>query len=138
MAGTESFRKQHAELVEFVRKIEPMLDAQKVVTAAGEVRSLLSTMIDKLSFHLAVEDNSLYPRLKLHKDAKVRELANKFEIEMSGVMPVVEAFSRKWNESAIRTDPHGFCKETHKIFAVLADRIQRENTQFYPVVDQAA
>ena len=138
MAGTESFRKQHAELVEFVRKIEPMLEAQNVVAAAGEVRALLSAMIEKLSSHLAVEDNSLYPRLKLHKDAKVRELAGKFQVEMSGVTPAVEAFSRKWNESAIRTDPQGFCEETRKIFAVLVDRIRRENTQLYPMVDQAA
>lgn len=138
MAATENFRKQHAEMVELVRKIEPLLDPQKLVTAAGEARTLLSTLIGKLSLHLAVEDNSLYPRLKQHKDGKVRELATKFETEMSGVKPVVEAFSRKWTESAIRTDPKAFCDETRKIFAVLGDRIQRENTQFYPVVDQAA
>jgi iron-sulfur cluster repair protein YtfE (RIC family) len=138
MAATDNFRKQHAELVEFVRKIEPLLDPQKLVTAAPEVRALLSTMIGKLSLHLAVEDNSLYPRLKQHKDTNLRELATKFEREMSGLKPVVEAFSRKWTESAIRADAAAFCAETRKVFTTLADRIQRENTVFYPAVDKAA
>jgi iron-sulfur cluster repair protein YtfE (RIC family) len=137
MAATDSFRKQHAELVEIVQRIERSLDPQKLAAGATEMRGLLSTLMGKLSLHLAMEDNSLYPRLERHPDAKVRDMAKRFMSEMSGVKPIVEAYGRQWTESTIRADAAGFCAETKKIFAVLADRIRRENTDFYPMADTA-
>ncbi len=137
MAVTDNFRKQHAELIELVRGIESALDPQKLAAGVSEVRSKLSTLLGKLSLHLAMEDNSLYPRLEKHQDAKIRDVAKKFSTEMSGVKPNVEAFSRKWTETAIRADGAAFCAEAKSLFGLLADRIQRENTQFYALVDQA-
>lgn len=137
MSATEKFRKQHAEIVLMVGQIEPLLDPQKLTASANEVRSLLSTLLGKLSLHLAMEDNSLYPRLQQHQDPKLREIAKQYMKEMSDVKPSVEAFGRKWTEREIQANAATFCAETKKIFAVLADRIKRENTQFYPLIDGA-
>jgi iron-sulfur cluster repair protein YtfE (RIC family) len=138
MAATDNFRKQHAELIELVRGIEGILDPQKLVADASKARAMLSILLGKLGLHLAMEDNSLYPRLEKHQDAKLREVAKKFAGEMSGVKPAVDAFGRKWTESEIRANPAVFCAEARKLFGILSDRIQRENTQFYALVDQAA
>lgn len=137
MAATDMFRKQHAELVDIVRSIEPLLDPAKLAAVADEARSLLSKLLGKLSLHLAMEDQSLYPRLEKHADAKVRDTAKKFAAEMNGVKPAVDAFANKWTTQELRANPAGFCEEAKKLFAVLAERIRRENTQLYPLVDQA-
>lgn len=137
MAATDNFRKQHGEMFEIVKRIEALLEPQKAAASANEVRGLLSTMMGKLTLHLAMEDNVLYPRLQNHQDPKVREMAKQFMNEMAGVKPTVEAFGRKWTESEIRNNAAAFCAETKKLFAVLADRIKRENTQLYPMADAA-
>lgn len=138
MAATDNFRKQHAEFIEIVRRIESMLDPQKLAAAAGEARGLLSTLLGKLSLHLAMEDNALYPRLEKHGDANVREVAKKFMSEMSGVKLTLEGFGRTWTESEIRANATAFCAETKRIFAVLSDRIRRENTELYPLADKTS
>lgn len=137
MAITDNFRRQHVELGDAVRLIEAMLDPQKLAAGAGEARRLLSSLMGKLSIHLAMEDKSLYPRLEQHADATVRDTAKRFAGEMSGVKPTVEAFGRKWSEAQIRADAAGFCAEAKQFFGVLADRIKREETQFYVLVDKA-
>jgi hemerythrin-like domain-containing protein len=137
MAASDTYRKQHAELVEIVRSIEPLLDPAKLADAAAEARNLVSKPLGKLSIHLAMEDQSLYPRLIQHADASVRETAKKFATEMGGVKPSVESFGRKWTEAELRANPTAFCDETRKLFILLADRIKRENTQLYPLLDMA-
>jgi iron-sulfur cluster repair protein YtfE (RIC family) len=137
MAVTEPLRKQHAEIVEAVRAIDAALDPQRLVKNAGEIRNRLSTLIGKLSVHLAMEDKSLYPSLAKHADAKVRDTGVKFAREMAGVTPAVEAFSQKWSEAEIAKNAAAFCTETKKLFAVLGDRIKRENTELYPLLERA-
>ncbi len=136
MAVTEILRKQHAELVETVRQIEASLDPQHLTAGAGEMRRLLSTLIGKLKMHLAMEDNALYPSMQKHVDAAMRDAGAKFSSEMAAIKPVVEAFSKKWSEAEIAKNAAAFCAETKQIFAVLADRIKRENTQLYPLVEK--
>lgn len=135
MAITESLRKQHAEMVEAVRQIDAGLDPQRLAASAGEIRNRLSALLGKLTMHLAVEDNSLYPSLAKHANPKLREIGSKFASEMSAVKPSVEAFSKKWTESAITKDAAGFCAEAKKLFGVLGERIKRENTELYPLLE---
>lgn len=137
MAQADSFYKQHEELVEVVGKISGKLNAATIVAQAGEVRGLLNTLLGKLSIHLSMEDKALYPRLQQHADAKIRDTAKKFAAEMANVAPVVQAFGAKWNESEIKANPAAFVEETKKLFAALADRIRRENTELYPLLDKA-
>ncbi len=136
MAATDSFRKQHADIVDIVKQIEGALVPQKLSTDPSSVRPLLTTLMGKLSMHLAMEDNALYPRLKDHPKPEVRDMAAKFITEMSGIKPVVETYGRKWTDDAIRKDAAGFCSETRSLFTALGGRIQRENSQLYALVDR--
>ena len=137
MAVTDNYRRQHAEMMEAVQSLQPLLKPDSLAAGAAEIRNRLSQLFGKLSLHLAMEDNSLYPRFQKHADAKVRDTAARFAGEMNGVKPAIEAFSRKWTEGAIKADPAGFCAEATRLFGVLADRIRRENTEFYPLLDKA-
>lgn len=136
MAATDAFRKQHAELIDIVKQIEAALVPQNLSTETATVRPLLSSLVGKLTMHLAMEDNALYPRLKDHANADVRNTTLKFITEMSGIKPVVEKYSQKWTDDAIRKDAQGFCTETCGLFTALGDRIRRENTELYAMVDR--
>jgi hemerythrin-like domain-containing protein len=138
MSKTAQFRRQHGEIVEIVGQIEACLAPGKLPAAAAAVRSALSTLAGKLSIHLSMEDQSLYPRLKAHADKELRETAAKFDTEMSSIKAAFLAYNRKWSEQAIKNDPAGFAGETKQIFAALASRIQRENNVLYPLADKAA
>lgn len=137
MAVTDNFRKQHAEMIEAVHSIQLQLKPELLAAGAADIRNTLSQLFGKLSLHLAMEDNSLYPRYQKHADAKVRDTADRFAKEMSGVRPAIQAFSQKWTEREIKADPSGFCAETTRLFNLLADRIRREDTDFYPLLDNA-
>lgn len=138
MAVTPTLRKQHAEIVEAVRHIDAALDPKRLAGSAAEIRGRLSALMGKLSLHLAMEDNALYPSLEKHANAKVREIGVRFAREMAGVKPTVEAFAKKWSEAEIAANAAAFCAETKQLFAVLGDRIKRENAELYPLLEQGA
>jgi hemerythrin-like domain-containing protein len=137
MAVTDNFCKQHNEIIEAVQSIQPQLKPELLAAGAADIRNRLSQLCGKLSLHLAMEDNSLYPRYQKHADAKVRDTADRFAKEMNGVKPAIEAFSQKWTEREIKVDAPGFCADAKRLFNHLADRIRRENTDFYPLLDKA-
>jgi iron-sulfur cluster repair protein YtfE (RIC family) len=138
MSLTDSYRKQHVEIADLVKRIEALLDPQRLTAEAGAARALLSNLFGKLSVHLTMEDNALYPRLEKHADGQIRDLAKRFKDEMAGVRPQVEAFGQKWTESAIRSGAAACCAEARALFAALKDRIVREETQLYAQADKAA
>ena len=132
MGFTDKFRVQHDEILALTREISGKL---KPDADASLIRKLLSNLAGKVNFHLAMEDKALYPRLQQQSDANARALATKFMTDMGGLASVFMAYNNKWQVSAIKSDPEGFAHETRKVFGALAHRIQRENTELYPLAD---
>ncbi len=137
MARTETFRRQHIELLAIAGEMTAILDAEALKKDASAMRRLLSSLAGKLTVHLAMEDNGLYPRLLAHKDAKISATARSYVDEMGGIKTVFVAYLEKWpNEGAIRANPAVFIKETQAIFQALATRIAREDQELYDLVDR--
>lgn len=136
MSETDIYRQQHAEIARLVRGVEVFLSPGKLPAAAAAARLKLSELAAKVGLHLAMEDGSLYPSLMAHQDPRVRDKASHLNNEMSGVKGAFETYSRKWTEAAIRDNPAGFIGETNKLFAALANRIHRESTELYPLLEQ--
>jgi len=137
MARTDSYRRQHDELVEIVTEISGKLDSLRLSKDATEVRTLLSKLMGILKIHLAMEDKSLYPQLLKSPDPVARKLAQKFIDEMGAIGTVVEKYVATWpNALSIQKDANGFIIETRKLFDALGKRIIRENNELYKFVDQ--
>lgn len=135
MSRTEKLRQHHNELVDLVGQIQKCLSGN----AAAEVEKisgLLTTMTGKLTVHLAMEDNVLYPHMIAAPDAATSSAAKKFQTEMSGIKDVYIAFTKKWGKTAIANDTAGFAKDFSGIAAALAQRITRENNELYPLADK--
>lgn len=134
MSFTDKFRQQHDEILALAGDIQQELKAKGDAQA---LRTLLSSLAGKLNFHLAMEDQALYPRI-MKLDPKAKELATRFVSEMGGLAQAFGAYNAKWQTSAIRNDPAGFAEETREIFVALGKRVARENAELYPLADKAA
>ena len=132
MGFTDKFRVQHEEILALTRQISASLKSEPDAVA---IRKLVSSLAGKVNFHLAMEDKALYPRLAQQKDSRAHALATKFMADMGGLADVFMAYNNKWQVSAIKSDAEGFAHETRKVFGALAHRIQRENTELYPLAD---
>ena len=135
MGYTDKFRAQHEDILQVARDITAKLQAKGDPAA---LRKLLSNLAGKVNFHLAMEDEALYPHLMSAGNAAAKARAGKFKEEMGGLGRVFNEYNAKWQASAIRADFDGFANETRKVFGALAKRIERENNELYPLADKAA
>lgn len=137
MLITDDYRRQHEEILELVSKLSSYLYEQKLKNNAQEARKILSKLSGALKVHLAMEDNSLYPRLLVSKDEKIKEVARQFIEEIGGIAPVFNNYLNKWpNPASIESNPEEFINETSELFSALRNRIDRENNILYPLIDK--
>lgn len=134
--ATHRFRSQHAEIADIVVRIESILSKPNWSTEAQAIRQAFSELSAKLRIHLALEDDVLYPRLARHSDQKIRDMAVSYQTEMGGIRQAYEGFLTQWVHSGkLLTDSSGFQAAIKGLFAALKDRIHRENTEVYTLVD---
>lgn len=139
MAYTQKFRAQHGELLNVVKSIVQLLDADGLRNDAKEVRHLLSVLHGKLSVHLAMEDKSLYPRLLRHHDSEIRATTQRYIDEMGSLAGAFTAYIGRWpTPSAIQSDPESFITETSGVFEALGKRVDQENNELYVLADEQA
>lgn len=137
MSATASFRLHHKELLEIAGEISRSLRPEVVGKDAQGVRMLLSKLSGKLSIHLAMEDNSLYPRLLSHKDPTIKGTADRFIAEMGNIKTVYLEYTKKWSDNAvIQQGCNDFIKETKAVFGALAKRMEKEDKELYNLVDK--
>ena len=117
--------------------MSPRLVASELQRDASDARAMLSMLAGKLTIHLAMEDNALYPRLAAHNNQDVRKLAEKFDREMGGILGAFKQYLGRWPTAlAIQADGAGFVDETRQIFAALRTRIAKENAELFPGLDE--
>jgi hypothetical protein len=135
MSITATYRRQHEEIVDLVGEIVAYFAPGRLPEAAGAARAALDRLAKKLTVHLALEDGALYPRLKAHHDTALRQAAETFSNEMSGIKTAFRSYNYKWGEAEIGDDAERFIVESGRLFAVLGKRIERENAVLYALYD---
>jgi iron-sulfur cluster repair protein YtfE (RIC family) len=137
MSRTESFRRQHKEILEIAGEISSQLNSNQLAKDASGVRKSLTTLAGKLNIHLAMEDKSLYPKLINHQDANVSTVAKKYIEEMGSLADVFGQYLKKWSLAAtIQNNPVDFINETKGIFNALSKRIDKEDNELYCMFDK--
>ncbi|HYE48297.1 MAG TPA: hemerythrin domain-containing protein [Azospirillaceae bacterium] len=137
MRPTDNYRRQHTEITTLLEQLHALLLVPQ--PAAGDsLAATLRRLTGKLTVHLAMEDQSLYPRLLQSPDARIAATAARFQQEMSGIREAFQQFLGRWTDAAIQADRAGFSAALDALSAVLSRRIERENTELYPLLDNAA
>ena len=136
MTATQRYRAQHAELVALVSQISALLEDADLSNQAADVRNLVSSLVGKLSIHLAMEDKIFYPKLMSHGNPDVRALSKRYCEEMGSLADDFTKFNQRWLTAAlIEKDPANFVAEVALILKALQTRIEKENNELYKLVD---
>lgn len=114
-------------LLDMVRKPHPPRPTELV-----SVRGLLRDMLVR---HLKCEDWALYPRLKATGDPELVRITREFELEMGDLAADFTAYDAKWTAEAVEAGWSDFCRETTIMLEVLAVRMEREESELYPVAE---
>jgi hypothetical protein len=136
MRKTETYRQHHEELRAIVARIEAFLDPAAVAADTNPVAAVVRELFGKFSVHLAIEDNSLYPRTQALGDTRLREVAQRFQAEMGNLSQRFDAYRKSWpGPLAISRDPSQFVRETRDVLDALKARVAREETHLYDLID---
>lgn len=126
--------------VDILRTVKEMRDHSQTGVAehANDIAKAIMQLRSKVSLHLATENKVLYPAIYALQDAEVTKLAHDFQDEMDGLAQAFEAFCQRWRHAkALADDPEGFRRDANTVIKALHQRIQRENTHFYPRLEKA-
>ncbi|MEK6578293.1 MAG: hemerythrin domain-containing protein [Bdellovibrionota bacterium] len=137
MAKTDNFRKQHKDLLGIVGQITAVLNPAAVKKDPNGVKQLLSTLAGKITVHLAMEDEALYPEILAKGSPQAKQTAQAFMKEMGSIKTVFTGYVGKWSTpDVIGTHAEDFCHETKQLFSALGNRISREDNELYPLYDK--
>lgn len=139
MRPTDTYRKHHQELRGIADRISQVLDVAAITRDPANAAQAVRELFGKFSVHLALEDNSLYPRCLRDDDPRLRHLAQRFQAEMGDLGTRFDAYKKAWpGPLAISRDPAAFVADTVAVLDLLRARVQREENEFYDVVDKVA
>jgi hemerythrin-like domain-containing protein len=128
----QNFREQHDELLIIANKIWSCLHVPALADDASGVRMLLADFLGKLTVHLAMEDNVLYPRLLQNSDRNIRTSAQTFVREMGSISDDLKIYKTRWTSALIiQENPEQFIEQTKNIFEKMVKRIEKENEELY-------
>lgn len=110
---------------------------QGIAENSAEIVRLLVSMSATIKLHLAGEDRMLYPAALRAGDAAVARLAQRYQDDMGPLAAEFEAFVRRWNTvQPLREQAETFRREANTVLRLLWERMQRENSEFYPRIKE--
>ena len=138
MMDTKEFSEQHQSILVVAQQLAATLNVEALSKDAWDTRGLLSTLAGKLIVHLQMEDKILFPDLRKSTDEQVRGVLQNFSDEMTGIAEVFLAYMEKWPHAmAVQAKPQEFVDETNNILRVLGERVDKEESTLYPLLQKS-
>ena len=104
---------------------------------AVEVTLMLARLTGILRIHLALEDEILYPALRRSGNPRTAEIGDRFWQEMGGLADMYLDFADRWKRADVLLAEQGrFRSESAIVFKALAERIEKEHREVYPLAEQ--
>lgn len=127
---------QHAEIIHKISRLRELSRAG-VTAHAQEIAQTVISMSSVIKVHLSTEDQFLYPYLEKVNDQKLKTMSVNFQREMADIVAEYEKFSRRWNTAnkLINCD-EAFRRDANVVLRKVHERMQREDNNFYPLVEQ--
>ena len=131
----EKFKDDHVAVMTSVTRLKELSKAG-ISENADAIAKTLVNMSAVIKLHLAAEDQYVYPTLAKSSDPSVAQMGKKYQDEMGGLATAYMGFVSRWNlGSKVSADPEGFRAEANEVLKALHQRIQKENQEFYPLVE---
>ncbi|MFZ1574342.1 MAG: hemerythrin domain-containing protein [Chromatiaceae bacterium] len=134
MLDLAHYRNSHTDLLHMIEDLQQLLTPEmlQVRPNARTAYLLLCELGSKVKEHLSEEDRGVYPSLLIHEDPRVKSIAWGF---ISGERPLRQTFDeyhRKWLKNCDFNFTEDFMRESHAVFRMVAERIDRENQVLFP------
>ncbi len=89
--------------------------------------------------HIELVDRKLCKELISHPDQAVKNTANRFLSGSSEIKRIFSAYLKQWcseakRELTIKNHYDAFVADTHQMFNLVLDRIERETEHLYPLI----
>ena len=134
---SSAIRYQHVDILSRIDQLRSLTHAGVEVNAAAIAQGIIS-FSSLIKLHLAVEDKALYPALQRSGDATLARLGQQFQDDMGPIAQAFDGFARRWNTAErLRSDPQGFRNDANTVLKRVYERMQRENREFYPRIEEA-
>jgi len=99
------------------------------------VEELMTRFKEKVWMHLVFEDNTIYAGRLKSDDGAVRDAAKNFHNSAHEIKHLFTQFVKHWRHMAVADDEHEpLCKDCRKVFTMIRERIEFENTQISPLI----
>jgi len=126
---------QHVQILTSIAGMRRLAHAG-IIENAEYLAHELKAMGGIITTHLAAEDRVLYPSLKKQPNPEIVRLCQRYQDEMSDIANDFAHFSHHWTNAAeIARHPEEFRSEANVVLKKVHARIQKENVEFYPVVE---
>lgn len=104
--------------------------------AAVEITLMMARLTGILRIHLALEDEILYPALRKSSDPRTAEIGERYWREMGGLADIFLDFVERWKRAdTLLAEQAKFRSESATVFKALADRIEKEHREIYPLAN---
>ncbi|SKB52398.1 hemerythrin domain-containing protein [Sphingopyxis flava] len=130
-------RAEHADILRLARALLGLLGAPTAPPSAV-IEPIREQLRGTLRRHLKCEDWALYPRLRATGEAAAADLAREFAGTMGHVADDCDDYERRWPPPRVAAQWDQFCVESTAILGAITARIEREDRELYPVLDQLA
>ncbi|XDD50972.1 hemerythrin domain-containing protein [Leptospira sp. WS92.C1] len=130
-------KRQHQIINEYTYEIGNEMD--KANPNIGHLVELLSIFSASLLFHLNVEDMELYLKMEnyTHDSPTLVSLFEQYQKTMFGLKDSLLDYASKYSDPlTIEMNISNFRNETLEIFSHLKNRIDREESEFYPLIEE--
>lgn len=137
MWRTAQLQSQHEACLAIVKDIQQRSARIADRNSAVEITLMIARLTGILRIHLALEDEILYPALRNASDAKIAEIGERYWQEMGGLADTFLDFVDRWKRAdVLLAEQARFRAEAAQVFKALADRIDREHREVYPLAEQ--
>lgn len=138
MTATAQLRDEHDRILRRASGLAGIVDRPMTRELACEARAAIEGLDRLLVVHLTTEDDWMYPMLMASADRQISAAAGACFEDMGGLLGAWLAYRDQWSAEAILSAPDRFSSATRGVIGALALRIERENTELYPLVDRLA
>lgn len=133
---TTELRKQHAEVIEQIGAIRALIELPNINSVCSDLCGRLDVLAATLELHLSLEDREYYPAFLLSHDETIRSCAERFFVEMGHLRRAFGNFREAWrSDRAMQLNFITFGRDAERVFSVIENRIQRENSILFPLWD---
>lgn len=130
------FKNQHLEILQILHHIQSLC-AGNVVASHNDIARELIRLRFKVKLHLSAEDKLLFPQVQANSQQNMVQFLQPYHQEMSELAGAFLDFIQRWElAESIREQPQQFCQEASSAIYALSKRIQKENIELYPRIEQ--